>query len=160
MCIWALSGKDEAMRRSTMSRRPFPDEYPLRAVCVRLQDRRQPHSWATLWQWQKTGYLVPAKMGRRSLYALSDIQKILATRKRHDDDDDEDWQLRYLGLWSILFKNSTDWITPWYVCYRIPEYPTTQISKYHNTWLCKYANTWIPQLYNLWLLSYYNRLFR
>lgn len=47
-------------------------------------------SKTTLWQWQKTGYLVPAKMGRRSLYALSDIQKILTTRKRRDDDEDED----------------------------------------------------------------------
>lgn len=46
-------------------------------------------SKTTLWQWQKSGYLVPAKMGRRSLYALSDIQKILATRKRRVDDDED-----------------------------------------------------------------------
>ncbi|PWB06092.1 DNA-binding protein [Paramuribaculum intestinale] len=43
----------------------------------------------TLWAWSKSGYLVPAKMGRRTLYALSDIQKILATRG--DDCEAPSW---------------------------------------------------------------------
>ena len=34
----------------------------------------------TLWAWAKAGYLVPAKMGRQKLFALSDIQKILNDR--------------------------------------------------------------------------------
>lgn len=34
----------------------------------------------TLWSWAKAGYLVPAKMGRQKLFALSDIQKILNDR--------------------------------------------------------------------------------
>lgn len=36
----------------------------------------------TLWSWAKSGYLVPAKMGRQRLFALSDIQKILNDRAR------------------------------------------------------------------------------
>ena len=31
----------------------------------------------TLWGWEKRGYLVPAKVGGRKLYALSDIKRIL-----------------------------------------------------------------------------------
>lgn len=34
----------------------------------------------TLWSWAKAGYLVPARMGRQKLFALSDIQKILNDR--------------------------------------------------------------------------------
>lgn len=36
----------------------------------------------TLWSWAKSGYLVPAKMGRQRLFALSDIQKILNDRTK------------------------------------------------------------------------------
>lgn len=31
----------------------------------------------TLWLWEKKGYLVPSRMGRKKRYALSAIQKIL-----------------------------------------------------------------------------------
>ncbi len=34
----------------------------------------------TLASWQKSGYLVPSKMGRRRLYAKSDIDNILRQR--------------------------------------------------------------------------------
>ena len=34
----------------------------------------------TLWAWAKARYLVPAKIGRQKLFALSDIQKILNDR--------------------------------------------------------------------------------
>ena len=32
----------------------------------------------TLWAWKKTGFLVPAKVGRSNRYALSDIKKLMA----------------------------------------------------------------------------------
>ena len=32
----------------------------------------------TLWAWTKTGFLVPAKVGRSNRYALSDIKKLMA----------------------------------------------------------------------------------
>lgn len=32
----------------------------------------------TLWQWDRAGYLKPAKVGQRKRYALSDIKAILA----------------------------------------------------------------------------------
>ena len=34
-------------------------------------------SKTTLWAWDKEGYLVASKMGRKKVYALSDINKIL-----------------------------------------------------------------------------------
>ena len=33
----------------------------------------------TLWSWEKKGYLVPSRMGRKKRYALSAIQKILSS---------------------------------------------------------------------------------
>lgn len=35
---------------------------------------------ATLWRWAKSGYLVPIKVGRRSVYRKSDIDRILNTK--------------------------------------------------------------------------------
>lgn len=32
---------------------------------------------ATLWRWAKSGYLVPIKVGRKSIYLKSDIDRIL-----------------------------------------------------------------------------------
>ena len=32
----------------------------------------------TLWAWKKTGFLVPAKVGRSNRYALSDIKRLMA----------------------------------------------------------------------------------
>jgi hypothetical protein len=34
----------------------------------------------TLYGWEKRGYLVPAKIGGRKFYALSDVRKILSRR--------------------------------------------------------------------------------
>lgn len=36
---------------------------------------------ATLWRWAKSGYLVPAKIGRKNIYIKSDIDKILSCKK-------------------------------------------------------------------------------
>lgn len=33
----------------------------------------------TLWSWEKKGYLVPSRMGRKKRYALSAIQKLLSS---------------------------------------------------------------------------------
>lgn len=35
----------------------------------------------TLWSWEKAGFLVPSRMGKQKLFAKSDIQKILDSRK-------------------------------------------------------------------------------
>lgn len=35
---------------------------------------------SSLWRWRKRGYLVPAEVGRRPRYRLSDIRKILNGR--------------------------------------------------------------------------------
>ncbi len=32
---------------------------------------------STLWRWRKRGYLVPAEVGRRSRYRLSDVRRML-----------------------------------------------------------------------------------
>jgi hypothetical protein len=37
-------------------------------------------SKTTLWSWQKAGYLVPSKLGKKKCYALSEINKILHTK--------------------------------------------------------------------------------
>lgn len=31
----------------------------------------------TLWRWQKTGYLIPSKVGRKCFYHLSQIEKLM-----------------------------------------------------------------------------------
>ncbi len=31
----------------------------------------------TLWRWQKTGYLVPIKIGRKLFYRVSDVSKLM-----------------------------------------------------------------------------------
>lgn len=35
---------------------------------------------ATLWRWGKSGYLVPIKVGRKSVYLKSDIDRILHSK--------------------------------------------------------------------------------
>lgn len=35
---------------------------------------------ATLWRWAKNGYLIPIKVGRKSIYRKSDIDRILKTK--------------------------------------------------------------------------------
>lgn len=35
---------------------------------------------ATLWRWAKDGYLIPIKVGRKSIYRKSDIDRILKTK--------------------------------------------------------------------------------
>lgn len=39
----------------------------------------------TLWSWEKHGYLVPSRLGRRKVYALADINKLLQSKgvKQH-----------------------------------------------------------------------------
>lgn len=37
-------------------------------------------SKTTLWMWQKAGYLVPSKLGRKKCYAKSEIDKLLHTK--------------------------------------------------------------------------------
>lgn len=32
---------------------------------------------STLWRWEKSGYLVPSRIGRKRMYKLSDLQAIL-----------------------------------------------------------------------------------
>ena len=34
----------------------------------------------TLWSWEKHGYLVPSRLGRRKVYALADINKLLLSK--------------------------------------------------------------------------------
>lgn len=34
-------------------------------------------SHTTLWKWEKTGYLVPVKVGKRTYYRREDIQKLI-----------------------------------------------------------------------------------
>lgn len=38
-------------------------------------------SLATLWKWAKEGYLVPTKIGTKTLYKASDIDEMLKTKK-------------------------------------------------------------------------------
>ena len=35
----------------------------------------------TLWRWAKTGYLVPIKIGSKTMYNLSDVERIKGVRK-------------------------------------------------------------------------------
>lgn len=32
---------------------------------------------STLWRWEKKGYLIPARIGRKVLYRMADIKKII-----------------------------------------------------------------------------------
>ncbi len=86
LCKFAevLIEKAQEMKASEIARQPVEEKW----LTVPETAEMCMVSKTTLWQWQRSGYLVPAKMGRRSLYALSDIQKILATRKRRNNDDD------------------------------------------------------------------------
>lgn len=36
----------------------------------------------TLWHWQRGGYLVPRKMGRKILYSKSEVYRLLASKSR------------------------------------------------------------------------------
>lgn len=36
----------------------------------------------TLWHWRRNGYLIPRKLGRKILYAKSDIDRCLAVSKK------------------------------------------------------------------------------
>jgi len=35
----------------------------------------------TLWHWQRTGYLVPRKIGRKILYSKADVDSLLSERR-------------------------------------------------------------------------------
>lgn len=39
-------------------------------------------SQTTLWSWDKSGYLKPSKVGKRCMYALSDIRRLLSSKNR------------------------------------------------------------------------------
>ncbi len=38
----------------------------------------------TLWRWEKSGYLVPVKVGRKSRYKLSEVNALLAGRSQQE----------------------------------------------------------------------------
>jgi len=35
---------------------------------------------STLWRWQRSGYLVPSRVGRRRMYKATDLQSILESK--------------------------------------------------------------------------------
>lgn len=49
------------------------ETYPSREKVMEILDVSQ----ATLWRWQKSGYLVPINVGGKRRYRMSDIQRIL-----------------------------------------------------------------------------------
>ena len=38
---------------------------------------------STLWRWAKAGYLIPIKIGTKTRYRRSDVQKLLSGRVEH-----------------------------------------------------------------------------
>jgi len=53
------------------------ETYPSRDKVMQMLDV----SSATLWRWQKTGYLVPINVGGKRRYRMSDVKKILEGEK-------------------------------------------------------------------------------
>lgn len=49
------------------------ESYPSRERVMQMLDVSQ----ATLWRWQRAGYLVPINVGGKRRYKMSDIQRIL-----------------------------------------------------------------------------------
>jgi len=53
------------------------ETYPSRDKVMEMLDI----SSATLWRWQKTGYLMPINVGGKRRYRMSDVKKILEGKK-------------------------------------------------------------------------------
>lgn len=54
-----------------------------RPTLTRAQARRELNvSLSTLWHWEKSGYLIPVKVGRKVLYRASDIERMLNRKQK------------------------------------------------------------------------------
>lgn len=73
-----LIQKAQEMRERELAAKPANEEWLTAPEAAELCKV----SPATLWSWAKTGYLVPAKMGRSRRFAKSDIMDILNDRKQ------------------------------------------------------------------------------
>lgn len=78
LCKFAdtLIEKAQKMKERELERQEVEETYLSRAEAAEMCHV----SKTTLWAWDKAGYLKPAKMGKRILYALSDIRELLRER--------------------------------------------------------------------------------
>ena len=53
------------------------ETYPSREKVIEMLDVSQ----ATMWRWQKSGYLVPINVGGKRRYRMSDVKRILEGEK-------------------------------------------------------------------------------
>lgn len=53
------------------------ETYPSREKVMEMSDVSQ----ATMWRWQKSGYLVPINVGGKRRYRMSDVKRILEGEK-------------------------------------------------------------------------------
>lgn len=68
---FALTIMEQAKKEAEAAKRP--EKWLTRFECAKMFGI----STNTLWRWQRDGYLVPHKVGRKNLYKLSVVEKLM-----------------------------------------------------------------------------------
>ena len=68
---FALAIMEEAKKEALAEKEP--EKWLTRFECAKMFGI----STNTLWRWQRDGYLVPNKVGRKNLYKLSEVEKLM-----------------------------------------------------------------------------------
>lgn len=81
MMLW--SEHTEAMDKAVKASEKRRTEYP---TLTRRDVMKILHvAGSTLWRWEQSGFLIPAKLGRKVLYRKTDIDRVLKKMKKSDE---------------------------------------------------------------------------